>query len=64
MRCTNNDHCHASYRGVSDEELGAFVGAGDKDVPPDHWRTIIGWTELSTQKDQFRVLETSVLEIN
>ncbi|GJJ12105.1 hypothetical protein Clacol_006346 [Clathrus columnatus] len=52
------------YRGVSDDELGAFVGAGDKDVPPDHWRKIIGWTELSKQKDQFRVMETSVLEIN
>jgi len=52
------------YRGVSDDELSAFAGSGDKDLRGGHWRGVIGWNEQSTEKDQFRVLETSVLELN
>jgi hypothetical protein len=52
------------YRGISDEELSAFAGAGEKEASAYNWRDVIGWSEQSRDKESFRVLETSVLEIN
>ncbi|KIJ44040.1 hypothetical protein M422DRAFT_30591 [Sphaerobolus stellatus SS14] len=52
------------FRGISDNEMGAFAGAGEKDIPEDHWRNIIGWQEQSQNKEAFRIFETSILEIN
>jgi len=51
------------YRGISDEEVTAFGGATEKDVPEDHWRNVIGVSDQSQNKDLFRIFETSVLEI-
>jgi hypothetical protein len=50
------------YRGVSDEELAAF-GSGEKTVSPEHWKSILKISEESTNKEFFRILETSVLEL-
>lgn len=51
------------FRGVSDDDLGLFAGAGEKEANQVNWREIIGWSELSKDTSQFRVLETSVLEV-
>lgn len=51
------------FRGVSDDELGNFAGAGEKEANGVNWREIVGWSELSKDPTQFRVLETSVLEV-
>ena len=55
---------YVRYRGIPEQELGAFAGAGEKDIPEDHWRNLIGWQEASQNKEFFRIFETSVLEIN
>jgi len=52
------------YRGISDDELSAFAGAGAKEASSHDWKAMVGWTEQSRDKQSFRVLETSVLEIN
>ncbi|KAF8580876.1 hypothetical protein K439DRAFT_1648057 [Ramaria rubella] len=52
------------YRGISDDELSAFAGAGEKEGAIHDWKQVVGWTEQSRDKQAFRVLETSVLEIN
>lgn len=52
------------YRGISDDELSAFAGSGEKEASTHNWREIVGWTEESRNKQAFRVSETSVLEIN
>jgi len=51
------------YRGISDEELALFSGAGEKDVHEGHWKNLLKIQEQSTNKEFFRILETSILEI-
>ena len=51
------------FRGLSDDELAMFEGRGEKEANQVNWREQIGWSELSKDPSQFRVLETSILEI-
>ncbi|CCM02412.1 uncharacterized protein FIBRA_04510 [Fibroporia radiculosa] len=51
------------YRGISEDDLGLFAGAGEKEANSVNWREVVGWSELSKDHTQFRVLETSVLEV-
>ncbi|KAF9564604.1 hypothetical protein CPC08DRAFT_660082 [Agrocybe pediades] len=51
------------FRGVSDDELGMFSDAGEKEANQCNWREIVGWSEHSKDPEQFRVLETSILEL-
>jgi len=51
------------FRGLSDDELGMFSGAGEKEANQHNWREIVGWSEHSKDPEQFRVLETSILEV-
>jgi len=51
------------YRGLSDDEVGMFSSAGEKEANAVNWREIVGWTEDSKDPALFRVLETSVLEV-
>lgn len=57
-------HIFSRYRGVTDDELSAFAGAGEKEASAYDWKNMIGWMEQSRDKQAFRLLETSVLEIN
>jgi len=51
------------FRGLSDDDVGVFAGAGEKEANAVNWREIVGWSELSKDPEQFRVLETSILEV-
>ena len=51
------------FRGLSDDELSVFEGRGEKEANQVNWREQIGWSELSKDPTQFRVLETSILEL-
>lgn len=51
------------FRGLSDEEVGVFSASGEKEANAHNWREVVGWSELAKDNEQFRVLETSVLEI-
>jgi hypothetical protein len=51
------------FRGLSDDELGMFAGAGEKEANTANWRDIVGWSEDSKDPERFRVLEISVLEV-
>ncbi|KAK7054844.1 hypothetical protein VNI00_003307 [Paramarasmius palmivorus] len=51
------------FRGLTDEEVGIFDGAGEKEANSYNWREVVGWTEESKDPQMFRVLETSVLEV-
>ena len=51
------------FRGVSEDDMGIFSGAGEKEANAQNWREVVGWTENSKDSTLFRVLETSVLEI-
>lgn len=51
------------FRGLSDDDVGIFAGAGEKEANTVNWREIIGWQEESKDMTMFRVLETSVLEV-
>ncbi|KAH7910180.1 hypothetical protein BJ138DRAFT_1153526 [Hygrophoropsis aurantiaca] len=51
------------FRGLSDDDLGLFAGAGEKEANSVNWREIVGWSENSKDPTQFRVLETSILEV-
>jgi len=51
------------FRGVSEDDMGIFSGAGEKEANAQNWREVVGWTENSKDPTLFRVLETSVLEI-
>jgi hypothetical protein len=51
------------FRGLNDEEVGEFDGSGEKEANAYNWREIVGWEESSKDPEQFRVLETSVLEV-
>lgn len=51
------------FRGLTDDELGNFTGAGEKEANSVNWRELVGWQEDSKDPTLFRVLETSVLEV-
>jgi hypothetical protein len=51
------------FRGLSDDEIGVFSGSGEKEANAHNWREVVGWSEHAKDLEQFRVLETSVLEI-
>lgn len=51
------------FRGISDDDLGLFAGAGVKEANTHSWRETIGWSELAKDTSMFRVLETSIWEI-
>jgi hypothetical protein len=51
------------YRGILEDDMEIFSGAGEKEANAHNWREVVGWTENSKDATLFRVLETSVLEI-
>jgi len=51
------------FRGIPEDDMGIFSGAGEKEANAANWREVVGWTENSKDSSLFRVLETSVLEI-
>ncbi|KAG6814375.1 hypothetical protein H0H92_010961 [Tricholoma furcatifolium] len=51
------------FRGLTDDEIGAFAGATEKEANTVNWREIVDWQEDSKDPTLFRVLETSVLEV-
>lgn len=51
------------FRGLSDDDVGMFAGAGEKEANTVNWRQVVGWDENSKDPTLFRVLETSVLEV-
>ncbi|KAH9946082.1 uncharacterized protein BXZ73DRAFT_95587 [Epithele typhae] len=51
------------WRGVTEEELSLFSGAGEKEANAANWREVVGWSELSKDPNHFRVLETTILEV-
>lgn len=51
------------FRGLTDDELAAFDGAGEKEGNMYNWREQVQWSELSKDHEQFRILETSVMEL-
>lgn len=50
------------FRGIAEEDMGEFAGAGEKEALNHNWREVVRWSEASKDATQFRVLETSVLE--
>ena len=51
------------FRGITDDELGSFADAGEKEANSVNWRERVGWSEMSKDPSQLRILETSILEI-
>lgn len=51
------------FRGVPEDDMGLFAGAGEKEANAMNWREVVGWSENSKDPSLFRVLETSVLEV-
>jgi hypothetical protein len=51
------------YRGIPEDDMGIFSGAGEKEANAQNWREVVGWTENSKDPTLFRVLETAVLEV-
>ena|ERR1700722_9295922 len=51
------------FRGLSDDDLGLFAGAGEKEANAANWREVVCWSEMAKDTTQFRVLEVSVLEV-
>lgn len=51
------------FRGLTDDELGMFADAGEKEANSVNWRERVGWSEQSKDPNHFRILETSILEI-
>lgn len=51
------------FRGLSDDDVGIFAGAGEKEANAVNWREVVGWSEESKDPTMFRLLETSVLEV-
>ncbi|KAJ7172459.1 hypothetical protein C8R46DRAFT_894699 [Mycena filopes] len=51
------------FRGLSDDDVGIFAGAGEKEANAVNWREVVGWSEESKDATMFRLLETSVLEV-
>ncbi|KAG1772744.1 hypothetical protein EDD22DRAFT_859906 [Suillus occidentalis] len=52
------------FRGLTDDDVGLFAGAGEKEANSVNWREIVGWSENSKDTTQFRLLETSVFEVS
>ena len=50
------------WRGVSDEDMIMFVGAGEKEAVEKDWKAAIGFQVESRDTQKFRVLETSIME--
>ncbi|KAI0283044.1 hypothetical protein BGY98DRAFT_952691 [Russula aff. rugulosa BPL654] len=51
------------FRGIPEDDMEIFSGAGEKEANAQNWREVVGWTENSKDASLFRVLETSVLEV-
>ncbi|KAF8892548.1 hypothetical protein BD779DRAFT_1436910 [Infundibulicybe gibba] len=51
------------FRGLSDDDVGIFAGAGEKEANAHNWRAVVGWSEDSKDPSLFRLLEVSVLEV-
>lgn len=51
------------FRGLSEDDMGNFAGAGEKEANQVNYRELVGWSELAKDPTQFRVLETSILEV-
>lgn len=51
------------FRGVSEDEMPIFADAGEKEANQYNWREKINWSEMSKDPTQFRLLETSVMEL-
>ncbi|KAI0302176.1 hypothetical protein BC826DRAFT_502836 [Russula brevipes] len=51
------------FRGIPEDDMAIFSGAGEKEANLQNWREVVGWTENSKDTQLFRVLETTVLEI-
>jgi hypothetical protein len=51
------------FRGVSEEEMGNFITAGEKEANQYNWRDVTGWSEFSKDSAHFRVLEISTMEL-
>ncbi|KAI0054132.1 hypothetical protein FA95DRAFT_1551939 [Auriscalpium vulgare] len=52
------------FRGVTEDDMGIFAGAGEKEANSANWREVVGWSENSKDPTMFRVLETTVLEVS
>jgi hypothetical protein len=51
------------FRGLSDDDIGLFAGAGEKEANAYNWRNVVGWSEDSKDPTMFRLLEMSILEV-
>jgi len=51
------------FRGVSEEEMGNFITAGEKEANGYNWREVTEWSEFSKDITHFRVLELSTMEL-
>ncbi|KAF8636727.1 hypothetical protein AX17_003530 [Amanita inopinata Kibby_2008] len=51
------------FRGLNDDDVGLFAGAGEKEAHAANWREVVGWSEDAKDPAMFRVLETSILEV-
>jgi hypothetical protein len=52
------------YRGIGEDEMGDFSTSGEKEANSMNWREVVGWTELSKEAAQLRILEISILEVS
>ncbi|KIY43428.1 hypothetical protein FISHEDRAFT_67910 [Fistulina hepatica ATCC 64428] len=52
------------FRGLTDEEMDLFAGAGEREASLMNWREVVGWSEESKDTTMFRLLETSVFEVS
>ena len=51
------------YRGVSEDDMGIFAGAGEKEANAFNWREVVDYSENAKEPGLFRMLETAVLEV-
>ncbi|PFH54311.1 hypothetical protein AMATHDRAFT_580 [Amanita thiersii Skay4041] len=51
------------FRGLNDDDVGLFAGAGEKEANTANWREVVHWSEDSKDPALFRVLEMSILEV-
>jgi hypothetical protein len=49
------------WRGVTDEEMPIFVGAGEKEAAKKNWKAAIGLQE-GPDMQSLRVIDTSIME--
>lgn len=52
------------FRGISDDELATFAGAGEKEAAAHNWRDVVEWTDKSKDSKEFRILEMAIMEIS